>query len=158
MSKLEIELLEAKDIPEAVAVFECAYSSMNVPSDEQAWFESDLKNSFHPKDSKMTFYKIQAGSKLISFAALEALTFSRGAWSLRWGTTLPEYQRQGIMSRLTEYRVEQAKAKTSTIGSIHVMARSPNIYLNLGFERLYERGPENRATYLIKVIHPELGV
>ncbi len=145
------------DIPAALEVFERAYAKMAVPSNEREWFEGDLRRAFQQNvPNNITFFKIEEDQRLVSFAGIQTLTFTRYAWALRWGTTDPDYQRQGLMGQLIDLRLKYAEENSPTIGSAHLMSRNPGIYLKRGFKTIYERGPENSASYLMKVINDGL--
>ncbi len=155
MPTLVIENMVEGDIPRAIAVFESAYAHIDVPPDEQEWFTSDLVTSFKTGSdtNNMVFFKIEQSGVIVSFAAIQPLPFARGIWALRWGTTEPAHQSKGLMSALVDHRLEYAEKHTNSVGSVHIMARRPGLYLKKGFTPLYERGPENRATYMMKVIN-----
>lgn len=151
-----VRMVEA-DIPAALEVFDRAYAKMEVPSNEREWFEGDLRLAFQKNvPNNITFFKIEKDRRLLSFAGIQTLTFTRYAWALRWGTTDPEFQRQGLMGQLIDLRLKYAEENSPTIGSAHLMSRNPGIYLKRGFKTIYERGPENPASYLMRVINEGL--
>mgnify|MGYP003624247994 CR=1 FL=1 len=145
------------DIGEALDLFQSAYKNMDVPADEYAWFTRDLEGSLDPAQHyRLTFFKIEHDNKIIAIAAIGKSGFMRGSWELRWGTTRPAFQRQGLMSLLTDYRIAYAREHSPNIpGIIHICARSPNLYLKKGFRHIYTRGPKNKAHYLVKYIHQD---
>lgn len=147
--------LEQDDIPEALEIFRLSYKGVDVPESEYEWFEKDLKGSFDSKQNyQITFFKLCEDNQIISFAAIGKSGFMRGSWELRWGTTRPEHQGKGLMSLLTQHRIEYAIEHSPDIpGIIHICSRSPGLYLKQGFEEIYARGPENKAHYLVKYIN-----
>lgn len=159
MSEFKIVKMEEADLKHAITIFQKAYLTMKVPENEEAWFISDLEQSFDPKRKDIyDFYKIvNEQGKMVSFGALGSLPFTRGSWVLRWGTTDPDYQGKGLMTMLTEFRIKEAERLTKGIaGNIQVMARRPNIYKRFGFRSIYRRGPENDATHMVLVINQDL--
>ncbi len=148
-------LLTPEDISAAFEIFQSAYKDMDVPADEFAWFKRDLEGSFDPAQNyRLVFFKMMDKDKIIAFAAIGKSGFMRGSWELRWGTTRPAYQKQGLMSALTDHRIAYAAEHSPNIpGVIHICARSPNLYLKKGFTHIYTRGPENRAHYLVRYLN-----
>ncbi len=152
--KLDIKKMEPADIDEALHIFRAAYKNMSVPEDEDAHFEQELRASF--KSDHLIFFKAVIDEEMKAFAAIEELSFARGAWALRWGTTRPDMQKKGIMSALTKFRLQYADEHTQGYaGIVQIMSRSPGLYKKLGFQELYQRGPENAATFMFKLLNKE---
>ncbi len=157
---MKIEKMVKSDQGEAVTVFRQAYQNIEVPEDEEAWFVNDLEESFSKeKPDSLEFHKISKDNEMVSFGAIGPLPFTRGAWMLRWGTTLPEMQGQGLMTELTKFRLQYASEHTEGFaGNVQLMSRRPNLYKKLGFREIYRRGPENAATHMIKIINEDMDV
>ena len=149
----KIRQLQKSDSAEALRIFKAAYKNMDVPKSELAQFQADLDAAFDNKHiNRIVFFALCDDDGVIcAFAGIEPHGFMRGSWALRWGTTHPDHQKKGLMSALTDHRINYAFDKTSDIpGMIHICSRRPGLYLKKGFKRIYTRGPTNKACYLVK--------
>ena len=141
-----------EDARQLEQVFQAAYAGLAVPSSEFADFKHELHASFAENTPyRIHFFVIEHAQQIVSFAGIANSPFYEGAWELRWGTTRPEFQKQGLMKALTDYRIDFAIKETGPVpGIIQIAARQPKLYLERGFEALFKRGPENEALYLVK--------
>lgn len=152
-----IRALTENDILRALDIFKASYKDMAVPDYEERCFSEELHASFDPKQVyTIEFFGIEIDDNLVSFAGLANSNYYEQSWELRWGTTHPDYQRQGLMGKLIQYRIDTVIERAKKMpGIIHVAARSPHIYLKHDFEPLFTRGPYNQSTYMVKCFNQE---
>ena len=85
------------------------------------------------------FYVYEIDNKIVGVAGLAQSMFLYDVYELRLGATLPEYQNQGILTELVEYRINIIKTKLEgRKGMIQTSTRHPNIYKNFGFYDIFE--------------------
>ena len=153
---MNIRLALEKDIPVLLGLFRDAYGALShVPETEQDDFEECLRAAFDEKQVyKIYFFLIEKDDdEIISFASIAPCSFMNGSWELRWGTTHPDFQKQGLMTKLTEHRINYAINKNQGVpGILQIASREPNLYKKLGFKTVFERNIENYVMYLIKEI------
>lgn len=144
------------DISAFIALFKKAYEGMgHVPDDEFSCFEKELRASFDiDQVYRIHFFAMEnEAGDVVAFAGMAPTLFMHGSWELRWDTTHPEFQRQGLMTQLTEHRINYAiETNKGVPGIVQVAARQPNIYKKLGFNCVFERDIENYVMYLVKEI------
>ncbi len=157
---MRIRKAEEADLPILLALFKTAYAELDhVPQSEHADFEETINIAFDENQIyRVRFFVMEnEAGQIVSFAGLSASQFLGNSWELRWGTTHPDYQRQGCMTQLTKYRIQYArdentKQNDDMPGLIQIASRQPTLYKKLGFKPVFERNIDNYALYMIKEV------
>jgi len=157
---MKIRKAEEADIPALRALFDVTYADLHhVPKSEYVDFEESINTAFDEKQAyRVSFFVTENEmGQIIAFAGLATSQFLGNSWELRWGTTHPDYQRQGLMTQLTEHRIEyarneNAKKNNGMPGIVQIASRQPNLYKKLGFKPVFERDIDNYVLYMIKEI------
>jgi len=148
------------DLNSLIMLFKKAYEGFDhIPDSEFILFQKELKASFDRQQIyRISFFVLEKEEgEIISFAGIAPSMFMGNAWELRWDTTHPDHQRQGLMTELTQYRInfaieQNAQSQLESPGVIQVMARYPMVYKKFGFRDVWERAIDNYAMYMIREI------
>jgi GNAT superfamily N-acetyltransferase len=155
VSDYTLKTLSIDDLEECISIFKLAYADLDVPDDEERCFQEELKRSLNKHGNyQIHFLAYKYDEKIVSFAGIAQSLFMDNSWELRWDTTHPDFQRQGLMGKLIDHRLAHAEKNTANQpGIIHVCSRQPSIYFKKGFKKSFSRGPENAATYCVRCIN-----
>ena len=145
-----------EDVDKLRALFIKSYESLtHVPKSEFPCFERELEASFDEGQVyRIRFFVIENETgQIVSFAGIVPTRFMGWSWELRWDTTHPDYQRQGLMTRLLQHRINYAvEENEGQPGILQVAARHPAMFIKHGFKSVFERNTDNYVMYLVKEI------
>ncbi len=159
---MKINIRDAKitDSKALLDLFSLSYKGLiGVPDSEFGYFQEGLEGSFdETQHYRIKFFIAEnEQDKIVSFAGIASCQHMANSWELRWGTTHPDCQRKGLMSQMTQHRINYAKEKNSVNnpnlpGIIQIASRQPGLYKKVGFRPVFERNVENYALLMIKEI------
>ena len=106
--------------------------------------KSELFNILNCEDKDDEYFLIKnTDNEIVSFGGFSRAKFQEGVFELRWGTTREDYRFRGLMTEITNYRINRiidiVKQSEYNSGLIIVGARKPNMFKKLGFKNIWKR-------------------
>jgi len=136
---MNIVKIDENHLDDLYELYKSAYS----PEFWDKWVKRELDNPvFDPECFyQIDMYGIKYDGKIVATAGIADCMFLNTVKTLRFGATHTNYQRRGLMDKLTGYRVDLIRSQG--FAGILTSTRLPQIYKKYGFKIVHSDMDDN---------------